>query len=244
MRPGPKTVTMSGMSTRRSTQFAQRSGQRGEFNLLAIPLFFMVVLFFGAAAFGYWAWTGRQDYKNNADQKIAAAVETAVSQNSVKKDKEFAEKEKSPLDIYEGPSAYGSVKIAYPKTWSVYVHSPTSNPQPLDAYFSPLAVPSVTDNSSVYALRVKVLTSSYATVVKAMDNNIKAGKVRATPFALEKVPDVVGLRADGEILQNRKLNGAMIVLPMRDKTLQVWTEDAQLINDFNNIIIKNMSFSP
>jgi hypothetical protein len=218
--------------------------QRGEINLLVIPMFFLVVLFISAAGFGYWAWTGRQDYKNNVDQKVTVAVSQAVNENSIKKDKEFAEREKNPLEIFEGPEAYGSIKIAHPKTWSIYVASPVTNPQPLDAYFSPRAVPSINDNASVFTLRVKVIPNSYAAVIKALDNNIKAGKIKATPFALEKVPEVVGIRADGEVIQNRKLNGAMIVLPMRDKTLQVWTEDAQSLNDFNNIIVKNMSFSP
>lgn len=231
---------MSGMSIRRPIRYAQR----GEFNALVIPLVFVLLMLFGALGFGYWAWTGRQDYKDNVDQKVTAAVEVAVNENTIKKNNEFAEKEKDPLEVYEGPSAYGSVKIAFPKTWSVYVNSPTSNPQPLDAFFSPRAVPAVGDLASVYSLRVKVLPTAYASVVKTMDGTIKSGKVKVAPFALEKVPEVVGIRADGEVIPNRKLSGAMIILPMRDKTLQVWTEDSQSLNDFNNIILKNMTFSP
>jgi hypothetical protein len=230
---------MSGMSMRRPVSLRQS----GEINALAIPLVLMVIFFLGAAGFGYWAFTGRQDYKNNVDQKVAVAVAAAVKEEGVKKDLAFAEEIKKPNTVYEGPSAYGSVHLEYPKTWSVYINSNVSNPQPLDAYLNPQTVPSVGDQASVFALRVKVLTQRYATVVKTLEASVKAKKITTQPFALEKVPDQVGIKAEGLINPSKKTNGVMIVLPLRDKTIQVWTENPQYLNDFN-AALKNMSYSP
>lgn len=231
---------MSGMN--RSTY--PRRNQRGEINSLAIPLILMVLLFFGAAAFGYWAYTGRQDYKNNVDQKIAAAVELAKRDEGIKKDMLFAEEYKKPLQPYDGPAAYGSIHLDYPKTWSVYINSGVTNPQPLDAYLNPKTVPSTSDTNSVFALRVKVLQQQYASVVKSLESNIKAKKITAAPYSLPKVPESVGIRVDGLIVSGKKITGSMVILPLRDKTIEIWTEDAQQLNDFNNTILPNMTFSP
>jgi hypothetical protein len=53
---------------------------------------------------------------------------------------------------------------------------------------------------------------------------------------------VVGSRIDGEISQKKQ--GAMIVMPMRDKTLRLWTESRDYVADFDNIILPGFSFSP
>ena len=97
---------MSGMSMR---------DESGEANILMLPLIVSVVLVFGVLIFAGWAYQGRQDYKNNVDKKVAAAVEVAQQETSAQKDKEFAEKDKSPLKAYNGPSEYGSLVIQYPK---------------------------------------------------------------------------------------------------------------------------------
>ena len=60
---------------------------------LIISLIVSLLLLLGAIGFGVWAYGGREDYKNNVDQKISAAVEVAQKQKSEEKDKEFIEKE-------------------------------------------------------------------------------------------------------------------------------------------------------
>jgi hypothetical protein len=36
----------------------------------------------------------------------------------------------------------------------------------------------------------------------------------------------------------------MIVIPLRDKTLQVWCDRPEFLPDFNNNVLPNFSFSP
>ncbi len=223
---------------------ARRIGndQSGEMNVLLVPVILMTLFFIAAAAFGYWAFTSRQDYKNNADQKIVAAVSAARKDESIKKDQAFAEAEKNPLTLYQGPGTAGSVETLYPKTWSTYVHSMSS--QPLDTYFAPRAVPSVQSPDSVFALRIQVLPQEYTSTIKQYEGPIKAKTVTANPFAFPKVPDVIGIRVDGQIKSGKKTNGSMIIMPLRDKTLEIYTESPEFIRDFNDIIIPNLTFSP
>ena len=100
---------MSGMDTRNEV---------GAINALLLPLILAVLVLFGAIGFGAWAFSSRQDYKNNVEAKIAAAVADAKVVEGKRKDAVFAEESKNPLKAYNGPSAYGSVTINYPKTWS------------------------------------------------------------------------------------------------------------------------------
>lgn len=216
----------------------------GEINVLLIPVILLVLMLTTAVSFGYWAFMSRQDYKNNTEQRITAAIEVAKREEGIAKDRAFAEQEKSPLQTYTGPSAFGSISVAYPKVWSVYVSTPASGTQPTDTYFNPRVVPAINDKSAAFALRIQVVAQRYATVVQAIEGQVKSKQVKAAPYALPKVPGVVGLRVDGLVNPTKKNTGSMIVMPLRDKTIKVWTENAQFQGDFDNIILPNLSFVP
>jgi hypothetical protein len=215
--------------------------QRGSVDSWLIAFVVAVVLAFGALGFGIWAFTGRQDYKNNVDEKISVAVTEAEQANTEKKDKEFAEKEKNPLRIYAGPATYGSVSISYPKTWSAYVDETAKTNIPLSGALNPGFVPGIQSSLPV-ALRFTVTSNNYANVVRTFDSQVKAGKIKVTPYKAEKVQSVTGVRLDGEIVKDKQ--GSMIIVPLRDKTLQVSTESPQFIPDFNTIILPNLVFVP
>jgi hypothetical protein len=61
-------------------------------------------------------------------------------------------------------------------------------------------------------------------------------------FKAAKVPDIIGSRLDGAIEDEK--NGVMILLPMRDKTLKLWTNSTQFKADFETHILPNFTFSP
>lgn len=215
--------------------------ERGQLNVLLIPVILLVLMLVGAGAFAVWAYNGRQDYKNNVDTKVSTAVEANKQVVQAQDAKQYAEAAKQPLKTYVGPEAYGSVHISYPKTWSAYVDT-TGGATGLNGYLYPDTVPSITSQSSVFALRVEVVQTAYNQVVSQFNGVLKQGKVTVTPYKLVKVPSVVGVRIDGQIATNKQ--GSMIVLPLRDKTLQIWTESTAFLNDFNNNILPNASFSP
>ncbi len=214
---------------------------KGAINALLIPFILIILLFLGACAFGFWAYSSRQDYKDNADAKIDKAVEVAVQINSEAKDKEFIQREKKPLRTYNGPEDYGSVTVKYPKTWSVYAVESANSANPVDAYLNPGFVPGVTTQSA-YALRVQVAPRGYSSEIQRFDSLVKTGKLKATPFKFSKVPKIVGMRLNGEIEVGKQ--GSIILVPLRDKTLKVFTEASQFVDDFDKIILPNLSFSP
>lgn len=217
--------------------------QSGATNLLMIPLVLVTVLLFGVAAVAFTSYNQAQEYKNDVEQKIQVAVDKNTEEVSATKDKDFAERSKSPFNRYDGPASYGALRILYPKSWSAYVSEPRNrNNKPVDGYFSPGVVPTYNDILNTFALRVVVEQQVYETVLKPYQAKVKDGKITARPYQSPNVPNIVGTRIDGEIIDKKQ--GAMIIMPMRDKTLRLWTESKDFVPDFENIILPNFSFTP
>lgn len=218
-----------------------KQNERGEVNGVLISLIVCSVLLIAATSIAIWALVGRSDYKNNSDKKVSIAVVKAKSEQSVVKDKQFAEESKNPLRVYEGPEAYGSVSLSFPKTWSGYVSDDGSGTSLIDGYFAPLVVPSVNSRGTNFALRLTVSNRAYGQVVQNLSTQQKSGNLRMSAYSLPKLPKVVGLRVQGQY--NAKPVD-MVVLPLRSQTVQLWTEGSQFENDFNTYILPNFTFVP
>jgi hypothetical protein len=231
LQPARNFGTMSGM----------RNKQAGFISSLLMALIGTVLLFLLAAGFGAWAFGSRQDYKLNSDKKVADAVKAAKTATQQEDATIYAEQAKSPLKTHVGPDAFGSVAVQYPKTWSAYVIE-NGNAVPMNDYFHPDVVPDTGKPTNAYALRVQIVQSTYSTVMTQYSSLAVAKKVTVTPYKLPKVPSVVGSRVDGQITPQKQ--GSMIVLPLRNVTLQISTESTDFENDFNNIILPNLTFSP
>lgn len=219
----------------------KRLNQSGLVDVWLIAFIVVLLLFLSSLGFGLWAYTQGQDYKVVEDKEITEAVTLANEELSAKKDLEFQEKEKQPLRVYNGPAQFGSLVISYPKTWSVYVDEKGVGNIPLSGAMQPNFVPGLTSGNNL-ALRFEVVNSPYATEVRTLEGLIKNGKIKAIPYASPSDPVNVGLRYDGEVITKKQ--GAMVMLPLRDKTVKIWTEATQFLPDFNDIILKNVSFKP
>jgi hypothetical protein len=230
-----KSATMSDMTTQREAGYV--SG-------VLVSLILVSVFLLGALGFGVWAFMGRQDYKDNVTAKVEVAVGEAVETTKVKDAEAFAEEAKNPLKAYVGPSAYGSVSVLYPKTWSGYVveRNASAGGVLADYFFHPNVVPDAGNTENAFALRVQVTSQSYDSVVKIHEAAVESKKATAAPYALPKVGQVVGTRIEGQL--NERKQGSMIILPVRNLTLIIWTEADQFKPDFNNIILPYLSFSP
>ncbi len=231
-------VTMSVMKTLKTL------GERGELNALLLPFIILAILFCGVVGFGAWAFSSRQNYKDHTDAMIATAV--AANKNVVQAAdaKQYAEAAKSPLRTYIGPVAYGSVHISYPRTWSAYVDTTDSN-NPLNAYFHTGYVPSVNSQQATYNLRVEVVANSYTNEMSNYQSYVSQGTAVAAPYSLPKVPTVVGTRFSGAVFpDNPNASGTIILLPLRNTTLEIWIESNDYLHDFNTYVLPNLSFSP
>ena len=209
---------------------------------LLLPLVIAVVLLFGSLAFGAWSYFGMQDYKNNSDKKSEVAAAAAADAKAKEKDAEFAEAEKSPVKNYKGPETYGGISFDYPKTWSAYVSENGKSAGPIDGYFQPNYVPDISSDIA-FALRIQVVNSSYDTVLKSFETAVKANKATVSAYRAPKVESVLGSVVVGELVSGKK-QGTMVLLPLRDKTLKIWTEDSSSLGDFNSIILASLTFAP
>lgn len=228
---------MSNMKSRQS-----RPDASGAVSALALAFVAIFLLFIGTGVFAAWAFIEQQDYKNNVDEKIAVAVEAAKEEEAIAKEAEFAEREKSPLKTYNGPETYGSIAVQYPKTWSGYVVEGARSNAHVDAYFSPGTVPNVSDQKSVYALRIQVTNKSYSSELEDYQDKAESGALTVQPYALPKLPEIVGSRIEGQITNTK--TGVVILLPLRDKTLKIYTEAQQYKHDLDTIILPNFIFAP
>jgi len=216
--------------------------QAGYVSGTLVALIVVSVLLAGSLAFGAWAFVSRQDYKNNSDKKAAAAADQRQAEVEEELAKKFAEEEKKPYTSHRSPDQYGSIEVQYPKTWSAYVRERSSGGTPVDDYFHPRAVPDTSKPENVFALRIQVVDETYDRVVKSRESDVKAGRLSAMPYSLPKVSNVVGTRFDGQVERNKQ--GSMVVLPLRNMTIKIWTESPNYLEDFNNIILPNLTFAP
>lgn len=206
----------------------------------------LAILLIGATAFGIWAFASRADYKTNSDKKSAAAVEAALVVQKTTLDAEFVEKEKQPFDTYSGKAEAASIQITYPKTWSAYISEATTGSNPLAAFFHPGFVPNTQNSDVAYALRTEVVNTLYAQVLQQYQSNVSQGAVTLAPYSFPKVPTSLGSIISGKIVSGKeKLVGTIVVMPIRDKTLLVWTESNSAFGkDFNEVILPNLTFVP
>ncbi|MEM6997877.1 MAG: hypothetical protein AAF413_03110 [Patescibacteria group bacterium] len=220
----------------------KKLNQKGLVDVYAILFGMSTLLLLGAVVFSVWAFMERADYKNNVDEKIAQATEVALEDQKIQLEAEAAEKAKSPYDEYTTPADFGSVKIVYPRTWSAFIDEELSGNTPIDAYFNPNFVPGSSAKASL-ALRFQVSGRSADQILSSYQSSINSGKVTAKAYEPQNVSGAKsGWRIDGEIVSNKQ--GALIILPLRDKTISIWTEDRSFIPDLEKAVLENLTYIP
>lgn len=208
---------------------------------LAVAFIVVCLAFIAALVFGISSYSEEQKYKNNTSALIAQAVQTAEKNQAATLNQQFQQQNQSPFTSYTGPSQYGSVYLPYPKNWSGYVDT-SGNTNPLDGYFNPGVVPSVDVQGNLFALRLEINASSYSDLLSQYISQQQSGGLSITPYALKKVPQVVGVMISGQLTQNSQ--GVMVMLPLRTNTLLIWTDLNQYANLLENQILPNVSFQP
>lgn len=211
--------------------------ERGEVNPLTLPFIVVMILAIGFGVFSVWAFSNYNNEKNNVDVIVATAVAEAEEAKAEQVRAEEAEKAKSPYKTYISPSALGTVKIVFPKSWSAYVETQESGRVKLEGYFHPDYVPAK-DSKTAFGARVSIDNSSYTDKLEDYQKSIDEGLLSAKAV---KVSGATGTRLDGEI--SKETNGSVVLLPMRDRTLVIWTDSQSYMSDYNRII-DNLTYSP
>lgn len=173
-------------------------------------------------------------------------VDQAVSDAKVAQKEEdtahFYEEAKKPYAEYVGPSDFGSIRFNYPKNWSVY-NSQLSQTG-YEVVFHPGTVPVLGDEAAM-ALRVTVANKQYEAVLKEYEALITTGQLRASVVNAgqgENFAGYEGIRFDGAI-NTTLVDGSIVVLKLRDKTILVRTDDADYVGDFDSLILATFRYS-
>lgn len=207
--------------------------QDGTMNPLVIPLIISVVLIIVSSVLAVMYYSKFIEQRDANQPTIDSAVATAEILQKGKLEAEFTEREKVPTKNFITPSELGSVNLQFPKTWSSYVIKGSGT---LEYYGHPNYVPSKDVN---YALRASVVDKDFAAELRTYDALVKKGELKATAV---KASGVTGTRLDGFLKKDQE--GSIVLFPLRDKVLKVWTESKDFRGDFDNIVLKNLTFIP
>jgi hypothetical protein len=224
-----------------------KHNQDGAISGLGISLVMAVTLLVLTVVFAGWAFSSRQDFKNNVDAKIQVAVAAAQTQAAATEKTELAQNEMQPYYTYQGLPQYGNITFQYPRTWSAYVNnSGTSNSALVDGYYMPPILSSVSDQTANFALRFQVLNQSYSQTIQSMSGQSGgSNSIISRAFTLKLVPSVVGVEVSGALpVVAQGDTATMVILPDRTDTIEIWTDGTEYLSDFNNIILPTFSFSP
>ena len=184
-------------------------------------------------------------YKNNVDALINTAVGTAIQKTQAADDTKYQNEAKAPNKTYLSSSVAGSVKIVYPKTWSAYIIESQQDASFVNAYFYPNFVPDVSNPVNIFSLRMQVLNASYAQTMDQFTGQLSGGKIKIAAFIPKNVPSVTGSLITGAIDPAQPTaTGTMVVLPLRDKIIEIWCDNASALEDFNATVLPNLTFTP
>lgn len=221
---------------------ADYPGGGGKGKIIAIII--LAVFLIATLIFGGWAYSNMNNYKNKTNQKINQALAAKSAQLQTQAQNAF---DAVNTYRYDGSPTYGSISFRYPKTWSAYVDT-TNNSEPINGYFYPSQVPGL-QSKTAYALRVELVNSDYTQLLQSYTSLISEGKVTSKAYVPPKLAGAAnvtpGVYLSGQINNSDPTqNGDMVIIKVRDKTLQIYTESQDFKDDFNNVILAGLAFAP
>lgn len=183
-----------------------------------------------------WMFTQYDAKRTDVDGQIADAVVEAVDANTMKLESEFAQREKYPFMTFAGPADYGELTFEYPKTWSVYVAKDAHDGGDFEAYFNPVEV-NVVSNETIMSLRLKILNTAFDDVVKTYQGELEGEtpKLSLESVTIGQNGDITANRYTG-ILPGTEFAGFAVVFKIRDKTAIMQTDSVLFEGDYNTIL--------
>lgn len=214
----------------------QRKNEQGSVNGGIVTIVLLAVALAGLVGLSVWLYGQYNEYKNNSDEKVVAAVSSAKLKQAEDDAKKFEEKEKEPNARFAGPDDYGRLTFSYPKTWSLYVADDGSDRGDYKAFLNPVAVPP-TEKENRFALRVEIRNDKFEDVVGEFNSLVTEGELKSSATSANGVS---GTRYDGKFSDT--IRGAAVVYKLRDKTVVIYTDANTFKPDFENII-KTIEFN-
>ena len=198
----------------------------------------IVVSLIAVTFIGLFIWMTLQFNEASSDVQgqIDAAVAEAKDEQATKMEAEFLEREKYPYKVFSGPADYGQLTFEYPKTWSVYVEAAANAGGDFKAYFNPIQVDAVGDDT-INALRVTIRNKGFDEVAteyqRLMDRKDSGLTMEATTIGVNK--NIAANRYTGKI-PNTDLSGYIVIFKIRDKTVILQTDSVLFAEEYNKLL--------
>lgn len=196
----------------------------------------IVVLGLAVVAFlGLFIWKNIQynEVSEDVEGQIDEAVAAAKYEQAVALEAEFAEREKDPYRTFTGPVDYGQLSFKYPKTWSVYVEADAAKGGDFRAFFNPIQVDTVADNT-IMALRLTIRDTAFETVAQEYQREID--RTDATLNVQSITVSGVAANLYTGTIPNTELSGYIVIFKIRDKTAVLQTDSVVFKEDFDRIL--------
>jgi len=205
--------------------------ERGSVNGWMVGTIGCLILFLVAGSLAIWAYMQYSREKSSVDSKVAIEVAEGRRKQAEYDQGQCLEQAKSQRIEFVGPTEYGRVSFLYPKIWSVYIANDGSDRGDYKAYLHPVSVPSTTNKSSRFALRLEIINKNMDTVLNDYQSRLKKGELTSSSTEFNGIS---ATRIDGTF--EKELRGSVVLMKVRDKTIRFSTDADTFKPDFQTIL--------
>lgn len=205
--------------------------ERGSVNGWMVGTIGCLILFLIAGSLAIWAYMQYSREKSDVNSKVAIKVAEGKREQAESDWRKCSDDAKNLRVEFVGPTEYGRVSFMYTKTWSVYVANDGSDRGDYKAYFHPVSVPSITNKSSRFALRLEILNKNLNTVLNDYQSRLKKGELTSSSTEFNGIS---ATRIDGTF--EKDLRGSVVLMKVRDKTIRFSTDADTFKPDFQTIL--------
>lgn len=179
------------------------------------------------------------------DSKVTEATKQGFKDGAAAQkkldDAQLAKSQNSDFRTYTAPESAGSFTVDIPKSWSLEISNEDG-----DSTISGIAMPDYVETKlEQYALRFSLLDKDIEEVKKPLDSisTDKGSTKKKVTMQEETVSGIKSFRYTGQI-SSKIPNGTIILVPLRDKTFSIQTDDNSKYLEVYNKIVKNLSLKP
>lgn len=146
----------------------------------------------------------------------------------------FTEEQKTPFRSYVAPTLFGGFELKFPKVWNLYVIENDSATNQVDLTAHPTLVRFLPKADNAYALRALLSKELKDVAYKRYESQVKSGKLKAKTVT---VSGIESIRLEGRY--DQKHDGVVVLIPVRDKTLILISEDPKYLADFEQVLAQS-----
>ncbi len=168
-------------------------------------------------------------------QKDGAAAQKKIDEA------QLAKTQNTDFRTYTAPEGSGSFTVDIPKSWSLEISTEDG-----DGSISGIAMPDYVETKlEQYALRFGLQDKKLEEVKKPLDSisTDKGSTKKKVTMQEETVSGIKSFRYTGQI-SSKIPNGTIILIPLRDKTFTIQTDDNAKYLEVYNTIVKNLHLNP